>query len=777
MRIPARVMAWAARVSATTVARRWCGRRKRSSSLYRCCIAGEVSSIETSVAARVVPVWASPASAATSSEHDTVAAAVAADPPSTAHDFLSAAADVARVWIEALLHRSARTPETIDGVPRSRWAVSAADAVRLLTAAGRPGETALEHDAESRWRTLAAAATAAPRLPFSILAAGLGLDDAAARVVALLAALEHDPDLERACAFAWDDFTRKRPDAGFVVELLGGADPDARARVRAALAPDAPLRRYRVVLVGSATDVEASSPARRTVRLTDRVVSHLFGDDTFDVALDGVATLTPPAALGELVLPAETIAIGRRALAHSATARVLLHGPAGTGKLMLVRALAAEAGRPVLRVDVTELLRIPDRVEDRVARLAREAVLRRAITVLRAGASADDTAPPADASRVVELVARLRGPVVITCHTRPAWLVHAIPDLLEVAVAPPAIRARVALWQQALGAERGLAGDAAVAAVAARFALGGEAIHRAAARVRAHAHLRDPSAPRIEIPALTESARLMLQHRLGSVARRVAPGFEWSDLVLPEDTLDLIHEFLAFSRHRARLLEEWGFERKLPYGRGVSAILAGPPGTGKTMVAQLVARDLGYDLYVIELSQVVNKYIGETEKNLARVFDEAERSHAVLFFDEADALFAKRTEVRSSNDRYANLEVNYLLQRMESYDGITLLATNLEQGIDEAFKRRVRFTVQFELPEAAVRAQLWRSMFPTEVPLAADIDWNRLGARWEMAGGYIKKAAVRAAARAIARGADTSVTAADLDLAASLEYREMGRIG
>src|SRR4029079_1743987 len=159
-----------------------------------------------------------------------------------------------------------------------------------------------------------------------------------------------------------------------------------------------------------------------------------------------------------------------------------------------------------------------------------------------------------------------------------------------------------------------------------------------------------------------------------------------------------------------------GFAAKLPYGRGVSAIMAGPPGTGKTMVAQLLAQELGYDLYPIDLSQVVNKYIGETEKNLAKIFDEAETSHAVLFFDEADSLFAKRTEVRSSNDRYANLEVNYLLQRMETYDGVTLLATNLEQGIDDAFKRRVRFSIMFEVPGFEERRRLWRSMFPAETP-------------------------------------------------------------
>ena len=690
--------------------------------------------------------------------------------------FLDGAAGVTRRWIEALLQRNARGGESIEGVPRSRWAVAAGDAVRILTEAGRPAEVVVARLAEDRWRALAAQAREHPAAPFAVLVDALALDDAAQRVVALLIALEHDADLERACAFAWDDFTRKRPDVGFVVDLLGGHDPAARARIRAALAADAPLRRYRIVLAGSVNDVEASSPARRTVRLADRVVSHLFGDDTFDVALHPIVTLAQPASTGALILPEATITIARRALAAGAAPRVLIHGPAGTGKLMMVRALATELGRPVVRVDVAELLRAPDRLEDRIARITREAALRRAIVVLRAGGAIDDSAPHQDAARLIDLVNHLRGPAVITAHTRPSWLVHAVPELLEVGVAAPAIRARVTLWQQALGSDRALTGDDAIAAVSARFALGGEAIHRAADRARAQARLRDPAAPRIELPELAESARLMLQHRLGTVARRITPGFAWEDLVLPDDTMDAIREFLGFAQHRASLLEEWGFERKLPYGRGVSAILAGPPGTGKTMVAQLVARDLGYDLYVIELSQVVNKYIGETEKNLARVFDEAERSHAVLFFDEADALFAKRTEVRSSNDRYANLEVNYLLQRMESYDGVTLLATNLEQGIDEAFKRRVRFTIAFELPEPPVRATLWRSMFPAEVPLAPDIDWRRLAERYEMAGGYIKKAAVRAAARARARGPDAIVTAADLDLAATLEYREMGRI-
>ncbi len=686
---------------------------------------------------------------------------------------IEAVTGVVRLWLEALLHRTARGPEPAEGTTRSRYAVAAGEAVRLLTEAGRPTGAQLSRDAEQRWREVGLAA--GTRL--AGIAASLGLSDVAIRVCAALIAIEHDADLERACAYAWDDFTRKRPDVGFLIELVSGGDEALREQARAALSNDAALRRYRMIVVGTAADTDTVPPARRTVRLADRVIAHLLGDDALDPLLDGVIHVAPPATVADLVLPASVLALARRGLRFDGAPRVLFHGAAGVGKGMVVRALAGEVGRAVLVVDAAELVRTPERLDDRMARLARETVLHEAVTVLRAGGALDDTQHGIVFERFAELARRFVGPVVFACHGRPSWLVHAVPDLVEVQFPSPAVPARVELWQRAMGANRALVGDDDLHEIAGRFALGGGAIHRAAERAIAQARLRAPNAPHVELSDLTESARLMLQHRLGTVARRVSPGFEWNDLVLPDDTLDGIRELLAFAKHRGVLLDQWGFERKLPYGRGVSAVMAGPPGTGKTMVAQLLARELGYELYVIELAQVVNKYIGETEKNLARVFDEAEHSHAILFFDEADALFARRTEVKSSNDRYANLEVNYLLQRMESYNGVTLLATNLEQGLDEAFKRRVRFSIQFEMPEAPVRAQLWRSMFPTESPLAPDIDWVRLGERWEMAGGHIKKAAVRAAARALARGKDAIISGADIEAAAQFEYREMGRVG
>ena len=661
---------------------------------------------------------------------------------------------VVRLWIEALLRRHAVAVELVEGVPRARYAVAAGDVVALLDGAGRPAPAELEARAEAAWQAAGFALA--------------GLGDLELRIVAALLGPELDPDLERIYAYAWNDFTRRRPDVGFLVDLIGGGDEARRAAVRAALATEAPLRRGRFVEVGVPADADTTPPLRRVVRLADRVIAHLLGDGAIDPVLDGVAALAAPARRDELVLDGATVETARRALEGEAP-RVLLWGAPGTGKTMLVRGLAGS--RPVVTVDVAELGRAPDRLDDRMARIGREAVLRGAVTVFRGGASLAD-----DRHRLAELSRRIAGPVVYTAHARPPWLVHAVPELVEVAVESPAAAARVALWTRALAPAAAAVAPGAVDEIVARFALGGGAIERAAERAITQARLRDPAAPRITLDDLTESARLVLQHRLGTVARRLEPGFTWDDLILADDTLEVIREVVDFARHRTPLLERWGFGRKLPYGRGVSAILGGPPGTGKTMVAQLLARELGYELYLIELSQVVNKYIGETEKNLARVFDEAEGSHAILFFDEADALFAKRTEVKSSTDRYANLEVNYLLQRMESYNGITLLATNLEQGIDEAFKRRVRFTIQFDLPEAPDRERLWRSMFPPEVTLADDIDWQRLATRYEMSGGYIKKAAVRAAARALQRGGDLRITGADVELAAQLEYREMGRV-
>jgi SpoVK/Ycf46/Vps4 family AAA+-type ATPase len=269
------------------------------------------------------------------------------------------------------------------------------------------------------------------------------------------------------------------------------------------------------------------------------------------------------------------------------------------------------------------------------------------------------------------------------------------------------------------------------------------------------------------------ACRTLTAMRLNTLARKVTPRQTWDDLVLPADQLRQLEELCNQARYRAIVHAEWGFERKLPLGRGTSALFSGPPGTGKTMAAQVIASELQLDLYQIDLSQVVSKYIGETEKNLRKVFDEADASQSILFFDEADALFGKRSEVKDAHDRYANIEVGYLLQRMEEYEGIAILATNFRQNVDEAFVRRLRFIVEFPFPDEEHRRRIWDVTFPREAPLAGDVDVAALARGLKLAGGNIKNIALAGAFHAATEG--EAIRMAHLARAARREHQKLGR--
>ncbi|NJL22017.1 MAG: ATP-binding protein [Leptolyngbyaceae cyanobacterium SM1_3_5] len=273
---------------------------------------------------------------------------------------------------------------------------------------------------------------------------------------------------------------------------------------------------------------------------------------------------------------------------------------------------------------------------------------------------------------------------------------------------------------------------------------------------------------------LFAAARTQSGQELGELATKVQPLYTWRDLVLPEDGIAQLQEICQRVAHRHQVLEEWGFDRKLSIGKGINALFAGASGTGKTMAAEVIANELGLDLYKIDLSGVVSKYIGETEKNLERIFRAAENANAILFFDEADALFGKRSEVRDSHDRYANLETSYLLQKMEQYEGIAILATNLRGNLDEAFVRRLAFTIQFPSPDADSRRQIWASILPASVPLAADVDLDFLAHQFNLSGGNIKNIALAAAY--LAAVDRTSVTMHHLRQATRREYQKLGKL-
>jgi SpoVK/Ycf46/Vps4 family AAA+-type ATPase len=363
-------------------------------------------------------------------------------------------------------------------------------------------------------------------------------------------------------------------------------------------------------------------------------------------------------------------------------------------------------------------------------------------------------------------VLRAQLPVAITA-TSNVWPHASSRPIVLVELGVPSEADRETLWGRALGA----ASREVAARAAERYRVTAGVIQRVAQFAHVQASAR--SAP-VALEDVRVGLRLQLDSELSALGRRVEWKQTWEDVVLPDDIRAELQQLIGRIKYRRQVLDQWGFARKLAKGVGVSALFSGPPGTGKTMVASLVAKELELDLYMIDASRMVSKWIGETEKNLARLFDAAGAGHAALLFDEADSLFAKRTEVKSSTDRYANLEVNYLLQRMEAFEGVTILTTNLEASIDDAFKRRLAFRLAFPMPEEEERAQLWRAMLPTQAAVSNDINFGVLATQYVMSGGYIRNAVLRAAYLAAAE--KSAISMRHLQRGATLEYTAMGKV-
>jgi len=312
-----------------------------------------------------------------------------------------------------------------------------------------------------------------------------------------------------------------------------------------------------------------------------------------------------------------------------------------------------------------------------------------------------------------------------------------------------------------------------VEAVVQQFDFGPRAVAQAALAAEVRARLRAPDGgENVKAEDLWQACREQAGWQLTELAQRIVPGCSWEDIVLPEDVFRQLQEIAGQVNNRPLVYEEWGFGARLNRGRGLSALFSGASGTGKTMAAEILANHLGLDLYRIDLAGVVSKYIGETEKNLRKVFDSAEQSGAILFFDEADALFGKRTEVKDSHDRYANIEVNYLLQRMEEYQGLAILATNRKSALDGAFLRRLRFLVDFPFPDTSSRLRIWQKVFPPEAEID-ELDYGLL-TRMEISGGNIKNIALGAAFLAADEG--TAISMAHVMRAARREYAKMDKL-
>ena len=621
--------------------------------------------------------------------------------------------------------------------------------------------------AERIERRLAATAAAGPAVPLDRLCTTFALSSTERRVLGFLIALEIAPGTVGAA--------EARLGAHASLEALDALfyrDPEVRSRFADELATDGRLFRHALVEWADARGDDTSRFAR-TLRPVPRVIELAFGRTALAPDVAAVATLIERPAPAPLLVPDAALRTVREALRTHAERGdgpvPLVIGPPGAGRHAVVLTAARALDRAVLSVRCAELP-ADARLADTLAAIEREAMLHGALIELR-GAEvlpADAEAGRRDRAHALDAVlAHCPAPLVITATAELTAPLVPSRGTIPVELGVPAEAERAILWARALpGAEPAL-----TEALAARYTVTGGVIERAArtAHNRASGHDRAVEAADVHV-----GIRATVEDRLTKLGVRLDWRPRRDDLVLPEEQDAELRELVARVQHRRRVLDDWGFAAKLGKGLGLPVLFSGPPGTGKTMAAALVAGELGLDLYQIDLARMVSKYIGETEKNLAQVFDAAESGHAILLFDEADALFARRTEVKSSNDRYANLEVNFLLQRMERFTGITILTTNFESGIDEAFRRRLAFHVAFPMPEADERTRLWRAVMPARAATAPDVDFAALGARFAISGGYIRNAAVRAAYLAAAAGAP--IDQRHLVAAALAECAAMGKV-
>ncbi|MDY6818777.1 MAG: ATP-binding protein [Halobacteriales archaeon] len=643
------------------------------------------------------------------------------------------------------------------------------------------------------------------RLP--TLADRFGLDRQGLDALLVAFAPEFDLKYEKVYAYLQDDLTRKRPTVGLILRVLAGTAGGAFEH-RSLFHDRSSLIADRLVRLAG----PENSLLSRFVEADARIVDYLVGGDDIDPDLADLATqIDPDESMDRLAMQADRTADqdqdqdGSEGTGNTGTAAlttnggsqsvaapfdqlpvdgktrsaletlddrieqdrpslVVFDGPYGAGHRRAIHALCVSHERPLITADASRLQ--PETAAETLQRFVREATLTDAALHLYnvpTVETPDDDTETVDRETIIDGITAYNGTVYLSGRSGVSAR-HLIDieshDVVTYTFDRPGFDRRRDHWSK-LPLPDGVDPDA----LAATFQLTLGQIEDAVSAARAIAIDGDPT------PAdIREACRRQSRERLGELAQRITPTYGLDDIVLPAEEYEHLTEVITQVEQRGRVFSDWGFEAAHSHGGGVNVLFAGPSGTGKTMAAEIVANETGLDLYRIDLATVVSKYIGETEGNLRRIFDEAAASNAVLFFDEADALFGERTEVQDSHDRYANVEVNYLLQRMEDHDGVVILATNLAENLDDAFQRRLNVSIEFPMPKADARERIWRSVFPAATPVG-DLDWDFL-ASFDLAGGDINNAALTAAFLA----ADDSGTV-EMRHAVRALYRELQKSG
>jgi hypothetical protein len=626
----------------------------------------------------------------------------------------------------------------------------------------------------------ASEALAGHRSRLTTLAERFRLSPAEAAVVTVALAYELDPDVrDLAHALAG----RRR--GALHADVAGELDPvlsDPQALL-AALHPAGILRRAGLVDVADRLEPGTARVAA-PLSLERRAIDWLAGDDRIAEPLHDVVAVIAAEVDLEVHLDRDTGArldevAARLGGDDRVPPAVLIQGPIGAGKLAIAHRLAARLGRPLAVVPLGAVAGVERRTgtPELVRRALSDAAMRGAVAYLPdieslfAGTEGKDVDPVATAAieqhaGILAMASSARGMPSLPIR-RPFHLIRPPQATLEL---------RRQIWQHGLDRLHGVTEPAVTAPgtaelLAGRYVIGPGTV---ADVIRDARQFAAATGQPVSINALEESIGRRLTLRLGAFGTVVSRRARFEEMVLPEEVVEALRDMIAMVRERSRILERWGYGQHLGLSRGVSALFTGEPGTGKTMAASVISSELGLELVRIDLSSVVSKWVGETEKHLSRIFDEAQSANAMLLFDEADSLFGKRTELKSAQDRYANLEVNYILQRMETFDGISILTSNFENAIDKAFVRRLNFRVRFPEPEVDEREQLWRRLLPPDAGVDGEVDFSTLAERFDMTGGHIRNAIVRAAV--IAARENRGIRSEDVLAGAHHEYRELGKV-
>ncbi len=617
-------------------------------------------------------------------------------------------------------------------------------------------------------------------IPLLRLTRSLSLTEAEVAILTLLLLRETEP---RAQTLLAPLFARQPQGTvlDYVALLRCAGHPDAK--LTDALRPGSTLRRHGLVAVAPDPSWAPTTPRLlERLKLSDRAAAFLLGEERppLHTLPHGVSLYFGQRSLAQLTVSPAVVERVRDALAECA--QPLLGDPDGpvlpplclsglrrSGRKALLAALLP--GRPLVVLAATSLVGDRAALIETVSAALGEAALQQGLLYVASAELLGDIDPAVfEQMRRLLLGSRVR--VVLAADGPIDALWTRLPDLVQVEIPVPDRSTQVALWNSMLPVDIARERNFDVRTLVSHSSLPAGAIQRCASEMVRMARLDGGRRPTLTMAAAREAIRKQLGNRFGDLAQLVTTSLSWDDLVLPSDILDRVLEVVAYARYREQLLGKWGFERLLPYGRSISVLLAGAPGTGKTMAAALIAKEIGLELFRVNVARVVERFAGDTEKNLARIFDEAKRQQVALLFDEADTLFGRRLDVRSSQDRYANMAVSFLLQAVESHDGMLILTTNNEKLLDEAFKRRLRFRILLPLPSEKERAKMWQAMLPKDTPVERGLDFAAIASEFDLSGGAIKNAVVRAALRALAQG--SVVTQTLLRQCAKLECEEMG---